>query len=486
MWFAKNPDGSRVFNHRCLWVDQTGMLIQSLADVSLGTAFEGLAIQFATPEAALADAERRTRTILELHNLYPSGASVDEKHRCGGIIRSVESRSPWYKIQLFLRDSTGEAPFIIFGPTGNNLVFTSAHLLAQKYPHRTGQLPPEMSNFIGQFVRFEVKLPMMSSNGLSTGEFRVFRVLPQDNKGLLPAVVALVQIITGGTQGRLALQGMPEQCGVLMLTGPTESLPVSSSVSYSGQYQSPLVVREGAGAMPLGPQSLPQPISSRTLLSLAMLGSVVDFMSSCEQPSLRSSDEVGKEFGTPQSKVSKTSSSSGAIREEFGTPQSKISKTSSTSTPSSSPSANLLVSPLAKDDVWSSGELFAGTWKLVFEELIDSSVIMTPRKKPTTNKVLKRKWNDDSLSSGITDVTPSAFPPVLRDNTRMNKKSRQLPFMLSAEDTELSGYIGRTAAPQDPYTTHMEGQTSRQNPPSLPLERQPGPVNKKQNWILAL
>ncbi|CAL1390414.1 unnamed protein product [Linum trigynum] len=111
---------------------------------------------------------------------------------------------------------------------------------------------------------------------------------------------------------------------------------------------------------------------------------------------------------------------------------------------------------------------------------------MTPRKKPKTNKVLKRKLNDDSPSSRIIDVIPSSFPPILMDNTRINKKSRQLPFMLSVEDTELSENISRIVTPRDPYTTHMEGQTSRQNPPSNGPKRQSGFANKEQNWILAL
>ncbi|CAL1388746.1 unnamed protein product [Linum trigynum] len=741
MWFAKNPDGSRVFNHCCLWVDQTGMLIQSIADVSLGNAFEGvlrvgtiyiirafglavarnlyracsldlimelskttsfqacvlpaadfpvesfesvpfselpkragdnrilsgvvgqrvsitlwnelttildsvaliqadsiepviiavgslmvgrliegeytcssssatrivvspripeayslttffagarnpvagLPIQFATHEAALADVDRRTRTRLELHDLYRAGASVDEKHRCGGIVRSVESRSPWYKIQLVLRDSTREAPFIVFGPAGNNLVFTSAHVLAQRCPHRTGQLPPELSNLIGQFVRFEVKLPMMSANGVSTGEFRVFRVLPQDNQGLLPTVVAPVKTITDGTQGQLALQGTTEQCGVLMLTGPTESLHVSSSLSTpssstkgKAKVSGPLLFENsnptfkigqsvgqplrsvgrwgggGAGHVPLGTQTLSQPITIRASsvpakqpsvsavlgiqnpilgvpagspdpVCLGFVGdkkipeirpslpqgSVVDSMSSCEQPSLPSTGEVGKEFGTPKSKVGKSLSSSGTVMEEIGTPQSKISKTSSTSTPSSSPSANLLVSPLAKVKVeklessgsrgpesGSSDEPAQSPSAFSLENIASPQasvkkssakrLLMTPRKKPTTNKVLKRKLNGDSLSSGITDDTPSSFPQVLMDNTRINKKSRQLPFMLSVEDTELSGNISTITTPRDPYTTHMEGQTSRQNPPSNGLKKKSGFASKEQNWILDL
>ncbi|CAL1413724.1 unnamed protein product [Linum trigynum] len=81
-----------------------------------------LPVKFTTPGDAVADAERRTRTIAELLDLHYSGASVDEKHRCGGKNRSVDSRSPCYKIQLTLRDATDEAPFIIFGPCGNNLV----------------------------------------------------------------------------------------------------------------------------------------------------------------------------------------------------------------------------------------------------------------------------------------------------------------------------------------------------------------------------
>ncbi|CAI0469525.1 unnamed protein product, partial [Linum tenue] len=83
-----------------------------------------------------------------------------------------------YKIQLTLKDSTGEAPFIVFGASGNALTHTTATLLAQRYPYSPGQLPPELSALVDQYLKFEVKLPMVPTSGISSGEFRVLRVFP--------------------------------------------------------------------------------------------------------------------------------------------------------------------------------------------------------------------------------------------------------------------------------------------------------------------
>ncbi|CAL1355434.1 unnamed protein product [Linum trigynum] len=176
-----------------------------------------LPVEFATAEAAAADAANRARTIAELLDLHNAGASVESKYCCGGIVSSVESRTPWYytacnmclrkcftwrgagywcpehweiseehirvgyKIQLTLRDMTGEAPFIIFGSCGNVLTHTTAQILAQRYPHRPGQLPPELGTLIGQYFKFEVKLPMVPVGGSSSGEYRMLRVFPNDN-----------------------------------------------------------------------------------------------------------------------------------------------------------------------------------------------------------------------------------------------------------------------------------------------------------------
>ncbi|CAL1353975.1 unnamed protein product [Linum trigynum] len=152
-----------------------------------------LPVQFATPEEAVTDAASRTKTIAELLELHHRGASSDAKHFCSGIIKSVDSHTPCYKIQLTLRDVTNEAPFIVFGSCGNSLVFTSAPLLAQRYPHRAGQLPPELSALHGQYVKFEAKLPMIEANGVSTGEFRVLRVIPQQNHQIQAAAPLQIQ-----------------------------------------------------------------------------------------------------------------------------------------------------------------------------------------------------------------------------------------------------------------------------------------------------
>ncbi|CAI0403687.1 unnamed protein product [Linum tenue] len=77
-----------------------------------------LPVQFATAEANAADAANSARTIADLLDLHTLGGSVDAKYHCSGFVKSVESRNPCYKMQLTLRDSTGEAPFIVFGSCG--------------------------------------------------------------------------------------------------------------------------------------------------------------------------------------------------------------------------------------------------------------------------------------------------------------------------------------------------------------------------------
>ncbi|CAL1401555.1 unnamed protein product [Linum trigynum] len=150
---------------------------------------ESLLVEFATASDATADADRRTRTLSQLLALSITNSSLEEKYRCGGVIVDVESSTPWYciscklcsravlkrrddtfwcpkdwqldeeqtrvnyKLQLTLRDDSCEARFILMGGCALTLVNVSPAHLAQRFPHRPGQLPPQLHQLRGQYVK---------------------------------------------------------------------------------------------------------------------------------------------------------------------------------------------------------------------------------------------------------------------------------------------------------------------------------------------
>ncbi|CAL1355538.1 unnamed protein product [Linum trigynum] len=178
---------------------------------------ESLPVEFATAADATADTDRRTRTLSQLLALSRTNASVEEKYRCGGVIVDVESSTPWYyiscklcsravskrrddtfwcpkdwqldeeqtrvnyKLQLTLRDDSCEARFILMGGCALTLGNVSAAHLAQRFPHRPGQLPPQLHKLRGQYVKFDCRLPLPGPTGFSSGEFRVTQVVPLDD-----------------------------------------------------------------------------------------------------------------------------------------------------------------------------------------------------------------------------------------------------------------------------------------------------------------
>ncbi|CAL1401553.1 unnamed protein product [Linum trigynum] len=114
---------------------------------------ESLLVEFATASDATADADRRTRTLSQLLALSITNSSLEEKYRCGGVIVDVESSTPCYKLQLTLRDDSCEARFILMGGCALTLVNVSPAHLAQRFPHRPGQLPPQLHQLRGQYVK---------------------------------------------------------------------------------------------------------------------------------------------------------------------------------------------------------------------------------------------------------------------------------------------------------------------------------------------
>ncbi|CAL1403777.1 unnamed protein product [Linum trigynum] len=125
-----------------------------------------LPVEFATAGDAATDRDQRKKTLHQLIELSHTNASVEEKHRCGGVVVDIESHVPWYynscrlcsraasrrrdntfwcskdwqlqedqtrvcfKIQLTLRDATSDARFILMGGCGHALVNVSAGLTA--------------------------------------------------------------------------------------------------------------------------------------------------------------------------------------------------------------------------------------------------------------------------------------------------------------------------------------------------------------------
>ncbi|CAI0551219.1 unnamed protein product [Linum tenue] len=178
---------------------------------------ESLPVEFTSVSDAIADADWRTKSLDQLLSLSRTNSSLEEKYRCGGVIVDVESSTPWYyiscklysravskrrdnrvwcpkdwqleeeqtrvnyKLQLTLRDDSCEARFILMGGCAHALINVSAAHLAQRFPHRLGQLPPQLYQLRGQYVKFDCKLPLPGPTGFSSGEFRVTQVVPLDD-----------------------------------------------------------------------------------------------------------------------------------------------------------------------------------------------------------------------------------------------------------------------------------------------------------------
>ncbi|CAL1355838.1 unnamed protein product [Linum trigynum] len=287
---------------------------------------ESLPVEFATAADATAYVDGRTKSLDQLLSLSRMNSSLEEKYRCGGVIVDVESRTPCYKLQLTLRDDSCEARFILMGGCAHALGNVSAAYLAQRFPHRPGQLPPQLHQLRGQYVKFDCKLPLPGPTGFSSGEFRVTQVVPLDDPTVvgdllefssefpLPGHVAAVPTLTMGaasvaggcsSSSRVA-KGKEKVSGPLLTE--VGSSPVAAVVAVPSSAQS---------CAPSG-RSIPSMITKHT--------SRIDESTSPE--------DVSRGSFTSATKVLKPS------------PGSSPGKTSGVAAGSSS--ASLLVSPLAK------------------------------------------------------------------------------------------------------------------------------------------
>ncbi|CAL1406275.1 unnamed protein product [Linum trigynum] len=493
-----------------------------------------LPIQFVTPEEAVVDAENRTRTVAELLDLHYKGASLDAKHFCSGVIKSVESHSPWYKIQLTLKDQSAEAPFIVFGPCANNLVFTSAPLLAQRYPHRSGHLPPEISALHGQNVKFEAKLPMLESNGKSTGEFRVLRVIPQQTHQIQTPVPLSIQNTVATSQVSMPSQNNDYRDGALVASTMPKLSGSSPSSSSKGKEKvsGPLLIENCKSAFQIGqfvenqlsqthgplsinervasPQSQlvpavssggPLAVSSNVVFAPKQTSEPAAFdhgkpiaadiagplqtitdkhvatLKNPATPSLPPEKAISVSMSSP-GQVSSTSSCSVVPSSE--TPQSRIGASplstlpiSSSTLPFSSPSAFLLVSPLAKVKVekLDASELKKNDldaqgstpFSIGEEGGKRSSVkrrLMPPRKKPTTSKPLKRKRGIGSAATDSFVDMISSFSTIKPENVRIDRRSRRLPLILHDNNKNSSEDHGDSHF-ADPYRLSTAASSSK-------------------------
>ncbi|CAL1378786.1 unnamed protein product [Linum trigynum] len=195
-----------------------------------------LPVEFATAVAAAEDATRQTKTLAQLRALSQTNASLEERHRCSGVIVDVEENIPCYKIQLTLRDNTSDARFIAMGGCGHALANISAAYLAQRFPYRPGQLPPQLQQLRGQYVQFDCRLPLPGPAGLSSGEFRVSQVVPIND----PIVVA-------GLIEHPPQLALPAPIQIVPQATPSVSLGVQSSEPYDIGASSSRLSREEKG-----------------------------------------------------------------------------------------------------------------------------------------------------------------------------------------------------------------------------------------------
>ncbi|CAL1388047.1 unnamed protein product [Linum trigynum] len=306
---------------------------------------ESLLVEFASVADAAADVDRRTKSLDQLLSLSRTNSSLEEKYRCGGVIVDIESGAPCYKLQLTLRDDSCEALFILMGGCAHSLVNVSAAHLAQRFPHRPGQLPPQLHQLRGQYVKFDCKLPLPGPTGFSSGEFRVTQVVPLDD----PTVVGDLLEFSSQSLLRGSIAAVPTlTMGATSVAGgsSTSSRVAKGKEKVSG----PLLTEVSAAPFSIteGPDETVSPIAENLHIpSPANIGSKAQ----SSTPSGRSTFSlITKRTSGIDESASPEDVSRGSL-----IPAAKILKPSPESSPgktsglaSGSSPASLLVSPLAK------------------------------------------------------------------------------------------------------------------------------------------
>ncbi|CAI0552335.1 unnamed protein product [Linum tenue] len=395
---------------------------------------ESLPVEFATAADATADAERRTKSLDQLLSLSRMNSSLEEKYRCGGVIVDVESSTPWYYIscKLCSRAVSKRRDNSFWCPKDWQLEEEQTRV---KFPHRPGQLPPQLHQLRGQYVKFDSKLPLPGPTGFSSGEFRVTQVVPLDDPLVvgdllefsslspLPGPVAAVPTLTigaasvagGSSASSRVAKGKEKVSGVLLTkesTAPfsiTEGPDEAVSPRVEDLHIPPPANVESKGVV-AGPKILGRSHSSGISVQVgsspaAAAVPVVSSAQSCT-PSDRSSpsmitkltsridesagpEDVGRGSLTSAAKILKPS------------PESSPGKTSGLAAGSSS--ASLLVSPLAKikveklDDADAPPLPHVGSSQAGAEMEEDSPV--DSHKNPTAKRALFKRFRECSACS---------------------------------------------------------------------------------------
>ncbi|CAL1400537.1 unnamed protein product [Linum trigynum] len=85
---------------------------------------------------------------------------------------------------------------------------------------------------------------------------------------------------------------------------------------------------------------------------------------------------------------------------------------------------------------------------------------MTPRKKKAPSNLLRRKRGDTSFTIESSRNPTNSFTDMNVDNTRVNKRLRSLPFILSGEISKSTKAHNSEFVPPDPYTEMGDNEAS--------------------------
>ncbi|CAI0459225.1 unnamed protein product [Linum tenue] len=303
-----------------------------------------LPVEFATAADATADADRRTKTLGQLMALSRTNSSLEEKYRFGGVIVDVESSTPCYKLLLTLRDDSCEARFILMGGCALALVNVSAAHLAQRFPHRPGQLPPQLHQLRGQYVKFDCRLPFSGPTGFSSGEFCVTQVVPLDDPTVVGDLLefSLPQSSASPSLGAASSVGGPSGSSRAAKGKEkvSDSIPIEApAVPFNIADQQDVIERFPSPAPKILRDPIPVNVGGEDIddesriLGYSQL-SVMGVQRSAKNDESVSSQDVGRDSSMPASKILKPS------------PESSPGKPLGSAT--ALPSASLLVSPLAR------------------------------------------------------------------------------------------------------------------------------------------
>ncbi|CAI0422341.1 unnamed protein product, partial [Linum tenue] len=318
-----------------------------------------LPVEFATAAEATTDVDRRTKTLGQLVALSRTNSSL--------LLALAYTEGRLLRGSLYTDGGGGCALA---------LVNVSAAHLAQRFPHRPGQLPPQLHQLRGQYVKFDCRLPLPGPTGFSSGEFRVTQVVPLDDPMVVgdllefssprpPASPSLgAASSVGGPSGSSRAAKEKEKV--------SDSIPIeASTVPFNIADQEDVIERFSSPA----PRILRDPIpvnvggedidaASRVLgdSQLSVMG--VQVGSTLPAATMVASSAVQSSAPSTQSATSMVprrsarideSMSSQDVGRDLSMPASKILKPSPESSPgkplgstAAPPSASLLVSPLTK------------------------------------------------------------------------------------------------------------------------------------------